>query len=167
MFQDLHALIEEPGLSEIQAHPSKHLLDDLEVTTAGMCVHDDCEILAIHPVHPVTVRKRFGTIPNTSLRDVVFEQIREREVKMLSQIYWDTIGEYGRVNVRTVQHVLAELIDNRKITLITAPGSRKRSKAINRLNGGYVRWTSPLLFDPEGPLFDQVEDLIKARQRHG
>lgn len=168
MLQD--SFREEADLSEVQAQACtsrpKRLLDDLEARTAGICMHEDCEIIAIHPVHPVTVR-RHAPLPNVALHDIVYEQIRDREVKTLSQIYYDVVSEYGKITIRWVQHTLVDLIKDRKIVLITAPGSRRRSKAIERLNGGYIRWTSPLLFDPEGPLFDQVEDLIKARQRHG
>lgn len=139
------------------------VLDEIETAVAGMCMSDACPILGVHQAHPVSEREdKFVYTTLTSVQEIAYDCVRDYEAKMFGQIYQDVINAYGEVQSRVVQRALHQLSQDRKIVLVTPRGTRARAKRLDRLYGAYVRWTSPLLFDPDGCLFDQAEDLFRS-----
>lgn len=143
-------------------------LDGLEANIAGMCVSDACTILGIHQAHPVSQREdKLSYTSFSTIQEITFDYVRDYEARVFGQIYNDVVNVYGAVQTRVVQRALQHLAQDRKIVLVTARGARTRAKRLDRLYGAYIRWTSPLLFDPDGVLFDQAEDLLKTNARAG
>lgn len=142
------------------------ILDEADVEIAGLCMSDNCSVLGVHAAHPVSAREdKLVYTRLSTIQDYVFKHVGDREARMLGQIYQDVVNDYGDVQIRVVQRALQQLSIKRQIVMVTPRGARGRHRSLERMVGAYVRWTSPLLFDPDGVLFDQAEDLIKARGR--
>jgi hypothetical protein len=139
-------------------------LDLVELRTATICVDDRCPILGIHPAHVVARSDHNCYTCRTPIRDATLATVRDYEVKVFGQIYDDVVSDLGHVDRRAVQRALQSLTEERTVALVAPRGARRRYRRLDRVSGGYIRYSSPLLFDVEGMqcLLDQVEDAVAA-----
>jgi hypothetical protein len=141
-----------------------------------ICRDDKCLREELHASHdPVGRRGRSRHLFHISRRqlvlDAVYAVIDLRVVKSFSHVFAAVVDDYGSLRERTVYRALYELQVQRKVAVVVPPGSadtlRQRTVQIpgrsshGFVKGCYVRYDSPLLWEPGGidALFDQVDDL--------
>jgi len=91
----------------------------------------------------------------------VYNAISDRFLKAFTPIYCDVRNDYGTLKERAVYRALAALVSDRQVAVIVPQGSDARLRAGGFVRGGYIRMSSPLLWQTDGlqTLADQVDDL--------
>lgn len=169
----------QPAVTAWDLHLAKLVHRDLEPSIDDptvLCRDDRCPREAPHLAHPILDADDDMTIYDTSgLNEVTLRHVGTREVRTAGQIYTDVCDDYGYLNFRTVQDCLYTLATRREVVLVLPANTRRRLTDPSVLSrsggaasiGAWIRYTSPLLFDPDGYsiLASQVEDLISDRHR--
>lgn len=138
-----------------------------------LCRDDACGRCDPHAAHPVRAKRDRTVYDVDPLDDIVYSHVLERECRTAGQLYGYVVNDYGTVDYRTVQRSLARLSADHKVIAVLPRQIRRRIADPTDLcrpggggsGGAYVRWTSPLLWTPDGVqcLAAQVEDLIQDR----
>lgn len=77
------------------------------------------------------------------LCEMVFAHIADRRVKLMSELYEDVVNDYGSVALTLVHRAITKLVEARQIARIGRENIRDKVC-------GYVRYSSPLLWERHG-----------------
>lgn len=132
---------------------------------ADICRDEKCARTEVHAAHGPVLRDRSRNLFRVSRRqlvlDAVYGAVDSRMVKPFSRVLTDVLHDYGSLKERTVYRALHELQLRRQVALVVPSGSSDHLRRHGFVKGCYIRYDSPLLWEPDGihTLFEQVDDL--------
>lgn len=131
---------------------------------ANICRADDCVRLSAHNLggygctagrggrhHEVVELDVLvdGPTAGSLLHQLTYAAVNHRIGRTFTAIYRDVLDDYGKVTERSVYRAVSALRDERKIALVVPRGMRTVAHR-EGLQGVYVRYDSPLLWQPDG-----------------
>jgi hypothetical protein len=143
---------------------------DIDLDIANICRDEKCDNDDIHPAHAPLRRVRHRQVFTVSRRGLIMEAVyaavSDRVLRRFSEIYNLVVEDYGSCKSRTVHRAIAALIENRQIIVVAPSQSVEKVRTGRFVRGGYVRYDSPLLWEPDG-LATLVEQADAIREEIG